>query len=814
MSHLFPYLLALGLAMVGFAAEPAFIVEDGEAKAEIVMPENPPDSVQYAALELQTYIEKMTGARLPIIPDIALAKDESAHLLTRYPPETPSLPIRIYVGQSWHTDQLGITTEGLKWGGYRVKSGKDWLVLMGRDSDFIPQGIWGRTRNDWLQRGQQEWEEAIGDYHWINPIGGRMFNEYNPLTRLWSHDEKGSVNAVCGFLRELGVRWYMPGELGEIVPKMASIALPEVDKTVNPAFFLRKFSFNKYGLHRAQPEVFWSLRLGANEPFGFNLYHGQREVTRPAETRRQHPDYLALYNGKRDVVEKTGNPCLSSEGLFQENLAYARLMFDMYNLPAISVWPDDGFTLICECEKCEGKDDPERGRQGVLSNYVWGFTERLARELYKTHPDRLIIGGAYSTYYLPPDNIEGFSPNVAVHIVNARRRYHRGDEHEREKRQVVRQWAGLTGGKVIAFMNYGGAANTPHLFAEDIKAYQDLIIGEDMWGPYERGTLATIGFTHLNYYVCARLWWDPDTDIDALLDEYYQNFYGPAAKQMEAFIDFYEVEQKNMASINSAETIKQALDLFDAALAQVEPDSVYGQRLALFSEGLKAKRKFYAQIKDGRENPPVFDVQPVSGDITIDGELSEPLWQELPGTLVHLESGEAMEYPAHFQIGLQDNNLYVGIKCMDQPGNPVNIAPTDGQDDSALWNGDAVEILLETPALSYYQIAINPAGVVTDLDRSEPLVSAFNWNAEATVATQINEEEGTWTVEVRIPFTPSTQDPLHEIIGSAPSAEQPWFFNIARQRVRDAGTEKSAFSPTGHPRSFHKILKFGKLTVQ
>jgi hypothetical protein len=34
------------------------------------------------------------------------------------------------------------------------------------------------------------------------------------------------LNAVHDYLRGLGVRWFMPGELGEVVPKMASIPLP------------------------------------------------------------------------------------------------------------------------------------------------------------------------------------------------------------------------------------------------------------------------------------------------------------------------------------------------------------------------------------------------------------------------------------------------------------------------------------------------------------------------------------------------------------------------------------------------------------
>ena len=30
---------------------------------------------------------------------------------------------------------------------------------------------------------------------------------------LWQFDECGSFNGLCGYLRSLGVRWYLPGEV-------------------------------------------------------------------------------------------------------------------------------------------------------------------------------------------------------------------------------------------------------------------------------------------------------------------------------------------------------------------------------------------------------------------------------------------------------------------------------------------------------------------------------------------------------------------------------------------------------------------------
>ena len=46
----------------------------------------------------------------------------------------------------------------------------------------------------------------------------------------------------------------------------------------------------------------------------------------------------------------------------------------------------------------------------------------------------------------------------------------------------------------------------------------------------------------------------------------------------------------------------------------------------------------------------------------------------------------------------------------------LNIA-TGVNKEFSLWNGDAVEVLLETQSHSYYQLAINPAGAMVDLDR-------------------------------------------------------------------------------------------------
>ena len=44
--------------------------------------------------------------------------------------------------------------------------------------------------------------------------------------------------------------------------------------------------------------------------------------------------------------------------------------------------------------------------------------------------------------------------------------------------------------------------------------------------------LATI---FLNLHLRGQLMWDPDTDVDQLLAEFYDNFYGPSSKPMAAY---------------------------------------------------------------------------------------------------------------------------------------------------------------------------------------------------------------------------------------------------------------------------------------
>jgi hypothetical protein len=802
-------------------AAPGFLIENGQPRAEIVIAERPTRAVKLAAGELQAYLEKISGGRLEIVTA-----------------PTAVIPVKVYVGESEHSRVTGVDASGLERDAFHMVSGPDWLALIGNDWDFTPVEPWGHTRGQWLSEKQAEWEKLAG-HPWINPMGASLYRDYNRQLDIWNFDHRGSLNAVYAFLRDLGVRWYMPGELGEILPKSKSIAFPEVNRTVRPAFEVRSVSRPLI----SSPDVddaLWYLRIGANEQYGI-LHHGQRHLTEHPDQRAAHPEYyVQLANGKRDTESATANACLSSEGFFKEMVAYARLMFDHYDIPIISVMPHDGFTH-CQCERCKDQITLDRGASGISSDYVWNFVVRVAKELAKTHPDRKVFSGAYSSYRLPPLSIDKLPANVWVQITNGRPIRELDDAIHEETARLRAEWLAKTDNPLSVTLNYTPFTNRggyrpqywPHVIARGIQACRGEVWREDVWLSSGKGGLDHPGMAHLNPYVISRFWWDPDRDVDVLLEEYYRLFYGPSAGGMQAFIEFCEKEYARLGS--DPETSRNALELFDRARAAAPAESVYGRRIALVDTFLETYRNRASQIAverpEGLPELRVIDMgkdkwRDVRDTLTMDGKLEDPFWTaySFARPLKEIRTGAKPKLGTRVMVRWLNDRLIFGFRCESEAG-VVPVIGTRENGDPAIWQGEHLELLIETDKHSYYQIVLNPAGALIELDRGVAKSQWYDWSSQAEVATHVGEDY--WSAEVSLPITASDEDPLHQIVGSKPYKSKrealdsgkgtslPWYFNLFRKRAGSGGGETTAFSPPGpDAKTFHEPLKFGEIYVQ
>jgi len=94
--------------------------------------------------------------------------------------------------------------------------------------------------------------------------------------------------------------------------------------------------------------------------------------------------------------------------------------------------------------------------------------------------------------------------------------------------------------------------------------------------------------------------------------------------------------------------------------------------------------------------------------------------------------------------------------------------------------------------------------------RNEIGGGAYDWSSGAEVASHIGD--GHWSVELRLPISTSSDDPLHTVVGRKPTESLPWYFNVGRKRGGTEDGETTVYSHGGE--DFHHLSRFGKLRVR
>lgn len=799
----------LFIALPGFAAE-TFLVKDGQPNSRIVIGENPGRAAKFAATELQTHIEKISGAKLPVVsrPD-------------------DDVPVNIYVGKNACAARPELSTDDLKHGAFRINSGNGWLALLGNDREFIRKEPWPRKRGD-LERVEQKWDKITGDtFAYPYP---RLDKKYNELFDIWDFDDRGTINAVHEFLRGLGVRWYFPGELGTILPKQKNIALPELSRVVRPDFPMRSMYFFNANTH---PEVFlYQTRLGFNYPHDLlgvaQVCHGTKFITMRDEMKKAHPEIFRLTaNGRAtDHKKGQGSPCLSSPLFYEKHRALAHSMFAHFQSPMLSLDPSDGFDS-CQCDLCAGTTKLERGIDGYLSDHVWSYVNRLAHDLYQTHPERKVSGLSYGRYRKLPEGIEKLSPNLT--LVYCQHRNVFGDPEIR-KQFVDRRnaWLEILTSKSFYTFDFhllsspenawaGVPAYFPRQIAEDLVSLKGKSLGDFISVGYpahaDRYPWDALAVDHLNTYVTSRCYWDVELDYDTLLNEYCHDLYGPAAEAMKTYIEYCSENWRDMLS--QAEPIARSQQLLQKA-KELAGESIYGQRIRKVVNYTARLEEIRGRLTRYRENIPATRALPrMPGDLKIDGKLDDVfLKQTRQARLTDLQTGDKPLIGTRFNIAWsRDGALCLGIHSDEPDIENLAIGATESHD-AGIRDGDFIDILIETQVHSWYQITINPAGAIVDIDRRQGKAENHLWDSKAEVA--VHRGEDYWTAEVRLPNAgpmAAEVDPDIGIAGRVPTGANPWYINVCRQRIRDGEAELSAWSPTGTGQ-FNVPDKFGEIYMK
>ncbi|HAU38468.1 MAG TPA: hypothetical protein DCX07_12235 [Phycisphaerales bacterium] len=476
MSWILTSIAACLVAATARAAEPLTLVEKGKSAYSIYHEPAAPDSVKEAAREIQTYVAKATGARLPLVTTF---------------PDTPVIAL----GAHPQLQANGLSVEGIPLEGYRIVTKGKNLFIFGPDT---------------LQRQ-------------YTPLGGFS---------------RGTQNGVYTFLETVfGIRWLMPGDAGDVVPRAETVTLPPTDLTDAPDFRSRRLPY----IRERDPKVQQWMR---RNKLGYSilLVHGHQWHWFEPDVYDRAPEMFTLHKGKRirPVNAASAWICTTNPKTIAHFRAVLKNVFAAN--PAMvmnSISPSDGSELWCECEQCTALDEKLPNGEVRHTRRIVAFYNAVTQAVSEVCPDKLLAGYVYAGYVDPPlDRTLRFHPNFYP-VLGALFAYgplaYRPDVRER-LHACIDGWSAMT--DHLSYYGFLPLLQPRGRFALPIpperKLLKDLfpalkkarmcgiyIYGQDAWGHAAA----------LNW-VTARLLWRADADVDALCEEFYAQCYGKGGPAM------------------------------------------------------------------------------------------------------------------------------------------------------------------------------------------------------------------------------------------------------------------------------------------
>jgi hypothetical protein len=472
-------ILLLSMSWVAFAA-PIELVRSSGTNHVIYHQADAPPSVAMAAMELQEYLYKVAGAKLAIVND-------------------PHRPM-ICLGDNASARAIGLSTDHIPLEGFRIVTNGMNIYILGQD-----------TLEDEL-----------------TPQGGTS---------------TGTRNGVYAFLEKFsGVRWLIPGDHGDYIPKVTDITISDTDFTDAPFFLNRRVPYTQ----ERRPET---KRWWARQRLGWNLYlqhsHNWRKSI-PAALFDEHPDWFAERGGERVPPAGRYKLCTTNKGLIREFADTAIRFFDERpQASCFSLSPSDSAGW-CECEECSALYERDPNGNLSVTPAILKFYNDVAKLVAKEHPDKLLAGYVYAQYVFPPEQAVKLEPNVFLVWAPS---FDYGftlfrPELQEQWEKLATQWTQVT--ENISYYdlpncvhNEVGAPNPPGL--KILRFLYPRLKQHKMKGVYVYGNAAW-GHSGLMNYLLAKLAWDPDADVDAIFHEFCEKAYGAGAEEMKQFYWLLDAE--------------------------------------------------------------------------------------------------------------------------------------------------------------------------------------------------------------------------------------------------------------------------------
>jgi hypothetical protein len=494
--------LICGTLLIAAAAQAAVtVVGQGKATGRIVVPQQATAGETFAAEEIQTLVQKMSGAKLEIVkadqagdgPAILVGNQpgnkEVIDELNKVHPETPDA--FAVVGKANRLSLVGRSEDSTIWAAWQWLNDQGVVFVMpGEHGTYAPQ-------------------KATIELSDIHDIQAPAMKIRGGVYKLADADSPKAYNDVVH---------------GQPAWRLFTLRMRINENTG----FAEKDRF---------------VVLGAGHSYGYYLP--------VSKYFKAHPEWYNLINGKRQNG-KGWQLCFTNEvaaAEFAKNVDAQIKTWLEKGVPieriSVSISPNDNIAM-CQCDNCRKLLD----KNGSSTSMVTNFANMVTADIRKTYPKAMTRFYAYDNYSTPPDHVTpgpGVIPELCFwtdgRSFAANHAHPMFSEENHKYRDGFRDWAQMS--EALTAHTYYGHYNwfTPWPMVTQMS--NDLPIMAS--NPKFEGMYSELhphwGTQALTLWLYPKLMWNPKLDVQAAIKTYCQAAYGQAGDVMQAY---YQTVQDSM----------------------------------------------------------------------------------------------------------------------------------------------------------------------------------------------------------------------------------------------------------------------------
>lgn len=415
---------------------------------------------------------------------------------------------------------------------------------------------------------------------------------------------RGVIYAGWDFLELLGCRFFTPE--CEKIPTIVDLEICDINKKEKPVFEYRETDYSttsfkeKFatmcrvnGVYNHIPQ-----NLGGHIQYALGA-HSFEVLIPPAKYFKSHPEYYALFNGKRDAGAHTvWQPCLTNPDVLKTVAQNVRkVLLDNPDKKIISISQNDNINH-CQCENCLKSDAEEGSPAGTLIKFVNKIAEMLEPEF----PDVTFDILAYH-YTRPASKKTQTRHNVCVRLCASKTCFAHSYEKCNDRTCAVERPDGSKTVFLEDLIEWSRVCNRLYVWDYTsnfplylmpfpnwrvLKPNLQTMAKYNVKGVFEEANRAVNGgadFNELRTYLICKLMWNPNCDVDAMRKEFMEYYYGDAAQYLNEYIDMQcdFVERENyhlyIQDIQRPDYLNDQMlkiynELFDKAETAVSGDGI------------------------------------------------------------------------------------------------------------------------------------------------------------------------------------------------------------------------------------------------